>query len=73
MKYNRNLKKVKNHWSLMFNARGLKVQKFNDIRLNTFFVFISANETLVLPLDLNILRVNVRPKTLSYEIIPHQI
>jgi hypothetical protein len=26
-------------YDLMFNARGLEVQNFNDIRLNTFFCF----------------------------------
>jgi hypothetical protein len=29
-------------YDLMLNVRGLKVQKFYDMRLNTFFVFISA-------------------------------
>jgi hypothetical protein len=33
-------------YDLMFNARGLKVQKFNDIRLNNFFVSNSAGSYL---------------------------
>jgi hypothetical protein len=32
----------------MFNARGLKVQKFNDIGKKTFFVFTSVHACISL-------------------------
>jgi hypothetical protein len=52
----------------MFNARGLKAQKFHEIRLNTFFLFLSMLVCLEVYLGGSVLAIGT--VEWAYDVVP---